>query len=89
MSRLSPKMELSYRSSERGCKDDTVLAIENGAEGVGLYRIEQAYLGRQEPPDTAALLEEMRRVPELAKGLPVCVRLWMSGRTSRFLSWNR
>ena len=58
-----------------GCKDDTVLAIENGAEGVGLYRIEQAYLGRQEPPDTAALLEEMRRVLELAKGLPVCVRL--------------
>ena len=58
-----------------GCKDDTVLAIENGAEGVGLYRIEQAYMGRQEPPDTAALLEEMRRVLELAKGLPVCVRL--------------
>jgi len=58
-----------------GCKDDTVQAIENGAEGVGLYRIEQAYLGRQEPPDTAALLEEMRRVLDPAKGLPVCVRL--------------
>jgi phosphoenolpyruvate-protein kinase (PTS system EI component) len=54
---------------------DTQTAIDNGAEGVGLYRIERAYLGRQHPPGTKALLSEMQQTLEPAKGLPVVVRL--------------
>ena len=58
-----------------GDAEDTKLAIDNGADGVGLYRLEQAYLGRQRPPSTDELLEEMQTTLQPAKGLPVCVRL--------------
>ena len=47
----------------------------NGAEGVGLYRMERAYLGRVVPPNTDELLNEMRQTLEAAKGRTVCVRL--------------
>ncbi|WP_207063940.1 phosphoenolpyruvate--protein phosphotransferase [Motiliproteus sp. SC1-56] len=58
-----------------GSSSDTQLAIVNGAEGVGLYRMEQAYLGRMTPPTTTELVDEMTQVLAAAKGLPVCVRL--------------
>jgi phosphoenolpyruvate-protein kinase (PTS system EI component) len=55
--------------------DDTEKAMLNGAEGVGLYRLERAYLGRVVPPNTDELLHEMRETLEPARGCPVCVRL--------------
>lgn len=58
-----------------GDAEDTRLAVENGADGVGLYRLEQAYLGRQKPPSVEELYEEMQETLEPAKGLPVYVRL--------------
>jgi phosphoenolpyruvate-protein kinase (PTS system EI component) len=58
-----------------GCNDDTEKAMLNGAEGVGLYRMERAYLGRVVPPNTNELLNEMRQTLEAAKGRTVCVRL--------------
>ncbi len=58
-----------------GCNADTEKAMLNGAEGVGLYRIELAYLGRIVPPNIDELLNEMRQTLEAAKGLTVCVRL--------------
>jgi phosphoenolpyruvate-protein phosphotransferase len=58
-----------------GCKDDTENAMLNGAEGVGLYRMEQAYLGCVVPPSADDLLDEMRRTLGAAKGHIVCVRL--------------
>lgn len=58
-----------------GNSSDTQLAIANGAEGVGLYRMEQAYLGRTTPPNTAELVGEMTQVLAAAKGRSVCVRL--------------
>ncbi len=58
-----------------GCREDTERAMANGAEGVGLYRTELAYLGRMDPPNADELLAEMRRTLEPAKGKPVCVRL--------------
>src|SRR6185369_12736917 len=33
-----------------GCREDVVVAADNGADGVGLYRIEQFYLARSTPP---------------------------------------
>jgi phosphoenolpyruvate-protein kinase (PTS system EI component) len=47
----------------------------NGAEGVGLYRVELAYLGRAVPPDTDELLNEMQQTLGAAKAHTVCVRL--------------
>ncbi len=58
-----------------GCSDDTEKAMLNGAGGVGLYRLEQAYLGRVVPPDTEELVREMRQTLEAARGNPVYVRL--------------
>ena len=58
-----------------GCSDDTERAMLNGAEGVGLYRLEQAYLGRVEPPDTDELVSEMRQTLDAARGCAVYVRL--------------
>lgn len=58
-----------------GRVEDTLEAIENGADGIGLYRIESVYLGRQEPPDADTLHREMYKTLQPAKGLPVYVRL--------------
>ena len=58
-----------------GDVEDTGVAVENGADGVGLYRLEQAYLGRQEPPSKEELLAEMQNTLQPAEGLPVYVRL--------------
>lgn len=58
-----------------GGLEDTQAAIANGADGIGLYRIERLYLGRHEPPDTHALLEELQKTLQPAKKLPVYVRL--------------
>jgi len=58
-----------------GCRDDTEKAMLNGAEGVGLYRLELAYLGRAVPPDIDELLNQMHQTLEPAKGHTVCVRL--------------
>ncbi len=57
------------------CSDDTEKAMSNGAEGVGLYRIERAYLGCIVPPNTDELLDVMRQTLKAAGGHPVCVRL--------------
>lgn len=54
---------------------DTQAAVENGADGIGLYRLEQVYLGRQEPPGKGSLLKEMRDTLKPAQGMPVTVRL--------------
>jgi len=58
-----------------GCSDDTEKAMLNGAEGVGLYRMELAYLGRVVPPNTDELLNELRQTLEAARSHTVYVRL--------------
>lgn len=58
-----------------GCSEDTEKAMSNGAEGVGLYRLEQAYLGRVESLDTDELVRVMRQTLEAARAHTVYVRL--------------
>lgn len=62
-----------------GCREDVERAMKNGADGIGLYRSEQTYIGRTKPPDTDELLSEMRDTLEPAKGKPICVRLLDAG----------
>ena len=58
-----------------GCSNDTEKAMLNGAEGVGLYRMERVYLGRVVPPNIDELVDEMRLTLAAAKDRTVCVRL--------------
>jgi len=58
-----------------GALDDVALAIDNGADGIGLFRIEQLYLARTIPPTEEELLEELRTVTAPLRGAPVTIRL--------------
>ena len=58
-----------------GCGEDVTAAAENGADGVGLYRIEQFYLSRNTPPSVPELLAELRGALALLRGKRITVRL--------------
>ena len=58
-----------------GAHDDVALAIDNGADGVGLFRIEQLYLARTIPPTEQELFEELRAITVPLRGAPVTIRL--------------
>lgn len=58
-----------------GCVEDSVSAAENGADGVGLYRMEQYYLSRKTPPTGEELLATLHRIVGPMKGKPITVRL--------------
>ncbi len=47
-------------------------AIENGAEGVGLYRTERSYINRENPPTEDELFEEYRKLASVV-GKRECV----------------
>jgi phosphoenolpyruvate-protein kinase (PTS system EI component) len=58
-----------------GCGEDVTAAFENGADGVGLYRIEQFYLSLTSPPSVAELLAELRQSLLPLRGRRITVRL--------------
>ncbi|MBN2524916.1 MAG: phosphoenolpyruvate--protein phosphotransferase [Deltaproteobacteria bacterium] len=62
-----------------GCNEDSLKAVEYGADGIGLYRLEQFYIGRTNPPGREELIAEMRHTLAPFKGKPVCVRLLDAG----------
>jgi len=55
--------------------EDVVRASEDGADGVGLYRLEQFYLSRKTPPGVEELLAELRATFAPMKESPITVRL--------------
>jgi phosphoenolpyruvate-protein kinase (PTS system EI component) len=57
------------------CMEDTALAAEHGMDGIGLYRMEHAYLGRKAPPSEDELLNVLNESLALVKEKPVFVRL--------------
>jgi phosphoenolpyruvate-protein kinase (PTS system EI component) len=62
-----------------GCREDVEHALENGADGVGLYRLEQLYLSRKTPPSEEGILEEIRQSLLLLKDNPAIIRLLDAG----------
>jgi len=58
-----------------GCREDAVLAAENGADGVGLYRLESVLLSRKVFPSEAELLTEMRNTLATFGGQTSTLRL--------------
>jgi len=61
------------------CREDVQHAVEEGADGVGLYRIENTYLSRQVPPSEEDLLADLRHALEPIRGRSVTVRLLDAG----------
>lgn len=55
--------------------EDTRNAAQNGADGIGLYRVEQLYLGRAKPPTAEELANELFHVLSPMKGKAVHIRL--------------
>jgi phosphoenolpyruvate-protein phosphotransferase len=58
-----------------GAYEDVELVMENGADGVGLFRIEQLYLARERPPTEEELLRELRTITFPLRDKPVTIRL--------------
>lgn len=58
-----------------GSHQDVVAAIEKGAEGVGLFRTEQFYLGRTTPPSKDEFLNELRAMFAPLAGKSATIRL--------------
>lgn len=58
-----------------GCGEDVAAAAENGADGVGLYRLEQFYLARNTPPSAPELLKEFRTALAPLRGKRITIRL--------------
>ncbi len=58
-----------------GCREDVSTAVENAADGVGLYRLEQFYLSRKTPPTAVELLADLREMFAPLQGKPITVRL--------------
>ncbi len=55
--------------------EDVDLLLENGADGVGLFRIEQLYLARALPPSEDELYEELARLVAPLRERSVTIRL--------------
>ncbi len=58
-----------------GSRRDVETAIQNGADGVGLFRIEQLYFGRALPPTDDELFDELRATASPLRKKPLTVRL--------------
>jgi phosphoenolpyruvate-protein phosphotransferase len=58
-----------------GIHDDVELAIDNGADGVGLLRIEQLYFARPIPPTEDELFSELESLITPLGARPVTIRL--------------
>ena len=58
-----------------GIQDDVELALDNGADGVGLLRIEQLYFARNTPPSEAELFTELKQLVTPLRDRPVTIRL--------------
>jgi phosphoenolpyruvate-protein phosphotransferase len=56
-------------------REEAKLAAENGADGIGLYRIEAFYLGSNALPSEIEVRNELAGALSHFRGKPVCVRL--------------
>jgi phosphoenolpyruvate-protein phosphotransferase (PTS system enzyme I) len=58
-----------------GAHEDVDLVVENGADGIGLFRIEQLYLARELLPSAEELYEELLGLVGPLRNMPVTIRL--------------
>ena len=55
--------------------EEVAPAVENGAEGVGLFRTEMLFMGREAPPDEEEQFHSYSLAARAAEGRPVIIRL--------------
>jgi phosphoenolpyruvate-protein phosphotransferase len=67
--------ELVTVEANLSASDDVELALDNGADGVGLFRIEQLYLARALPPTEVELLDELHTITSPLRDKPLTIRL--------------
>jgi phosphoenolpyruvate-protein phosphotransferase len=67
--------QLIHVEANIGIQDDVELALENGADGVGLLRIEQLYFARNTPPSEAELHTDLKQLVTPLRDKPVTIRL--------------
>jgi phosphoenolpyruvate-protein phosphotransferase len=67
--------ELIRVEANIGVEDDVELALDNGADGVGLLRIEQLYFARDNPPSEDELFAALQQLIKPLKDKPVTIRL--------------
>jgi phosphoenolpyruvate-protein phosphotransferase len=58
-----------------GVEDDVETALDNGADGVGLLRIEELYFARANPPTEQELFNQLKRLIAPLREKPVTIRL--------------
>ena len=58
-----------------GVEDDVEVALDNGADGVGLLRIEHLYFARSNPPTEQELFTELKQLIAPLGEKPVTIRL--------------
>ncbi len=58
-----------------GAHDDIELVVENGADGIGLFRIEQLYLARELLPSEDELYDDLQALVGPFSDRPVTIRL--------------
>lgn len=66
-----------------GCRSDVQQAVDNGADGVGLYRIEHHFLTRSSLPSEEELLSELTDALEPMANLEITIRLLDTGGDKR------
>jgi multiphosphoryl transfer protein len=62
-----------------GSRDELRLAFENGAEGIGLFRTEGIFLGRNRPPSEEEQVQIYSEAARAACGKPVIIRTFDLG----------
>jgi len=67
--------ELIQVEANIGIQDDVELALDNGADGVGLLRVEQLYFARPTPPTEDELFSELKSLIAPLGDRPVTIRL--------------
>jgi len=59
--------------------EEAMVAFENGADGIGLFRTEMIFLGREEPPSEQEQFAIYSEVLRAAEGRPVIIRTFDIG----------
>jgi phosphoenolpyruvate-protein phosphotransferase len=67
--------QLIHVEANIGIPDDVELALDNGADGVGLLRVEQLYFARKIPPTEDELYIDLKNLVRPLGNRPVTVRL--------------
>ena len=58
-----------------GCREDAQTAVENGAEGIGLFRTETLYMSKKHFPEEDEIYSEMKNILQPCEGLNIVARL--------------